>query len=126
MSSLHCGMKTSLGRWMLGYGIFLCVCGMVGFFAAPGLGKQLAASGTAFGGLSLIWAFLLERRRKPAWWGAVLTTAVLAVVFLSRATGAMALVEPSRVVAGLNAISFLGSIITVAILFRGRGEILSK
>lgn len=110
----------------MGYGIFLCICGIIGFLAAPGLGKQLASSGTAFGGLALIWAFLLERKRKPAWWGAMISTAVLAVVFLSRATGAMALIEPSRIVAGLNALCFLGSIITVAILFRGRREILSK
>jgi uncharacterized membrane protein (UPF0136 family) len=75
---------TFTGRWFIFYGAFLFLCGLAGYLSNPEAAKTALISGSVFGGLSAVWGFLMQKQLRPAWWGALVTCAMLAAVFTWR------------------------------------------
>lgn len=70
------GSNVRAGRWMLGYGVVLVLCGLLGYFSNPAKAVTALISGGLFGAIS---AFLGWRLLRGAAWarGVALTTALL-------------------------------------------------
>jgi uncharacterized membrane protein (UPF0136 family) len=66
-------------KWLIGYGVFLFLCGMAGYLSNPAAAKTALISGTAFGGLSVFWGVLLGKGFNWAKWAALATVARLIV-----------------------------------------------
>jgi len=79
-------MTQSPGSWMIAYGAFLIVMGVIGYLSNPEKAATAMLSGGTFGGLSIVWGVLLRRGVRIARAGALATAALLAVVFTWRAT----------------------------------------
>lgn len=79
-------MMQSPGSWMIAYGAFLIVMGVVGYLSNPEKAATAVLSGGTFGVLSIAWGVLLRRGVRIARWGAIATTALLTAVFSWRAT----------------------------------------
>ena len=76
----------SPARWVVRYGLFLMLIGVVGFLSNPEKAKTALISGGTFGGISLLWGFLMARGKRWSHTAALVTTLMLAVVFSWRAT----------------------------------------
>jgi len=79
-------MMHSPGSWMITYGAFLIVMGVIGYLSNPEKAATAMLSGGTFGGLSIVWGLLLRRGVAMARWGALATTALLTAVFTWRAS----------------------------------------
>jgi uncharacterized membrane protein (UPF0136 family) len=79
-------MTPPVGTWMIGYGAFLIVMGIVGYLSNPEKAATALLSGGTFGTLSMAWGALLRRGHAWAFRGAMASTGLLAVVFTWRAT----------------------------------------
>jgi uncharacterized membrane protein (UPF0136 family) len=79
-------MNQKLGSWMMGYGAFLIVMGVVGYLSNPDKAATALLSGGTFGTLSIAWGVLLRRGLDWARWGAFATAGLLLAVFSWRAT----------------------------------------
>ena len=49
------------GKWYVGYGIFLIVCGVAGFLSNPEAAKTALITGSFFGSLAIIVGVLLKK-----------------------------------------------------------------
>jgi uncharacterized membrane protein (UPF0136 family) len=108
-------------RWLYGFGIFLFVCGLVGFLSNPSAAKTALISGSLFGGLSILWGALLGKGHGFAKWAALVMTILLCAVFSWRSTASWQAVadgQPKVVAASLITLMLLGSIATVVKLLR--------
>jgi uncharacterized membrane protein (UPF0136 family) len=112
------------GRWFVGFGIFLVICGIAGFLSNPAGAKTALLSGGMFGGLSALWGVLMLRgfgwARVAAW----VSTLVLVAAFAWRATAgwmAYAAGEPKLFAAALITLMLAGSLASVVVLARKRG-----
>ncbi len=49
-----------LGKWFIGFGVFLFVCGILGYASNPAAAKTALITGSFFGGLNVLagWGFL--------------------------------------------------------------------
>ena len=77
-------MKTA--GYLIFYGMFLIVMGLLGYLSNPEKAKTALMSGGTFGALSILWGVLGAR---GVWWSrpaAIVTTGLLAVVFAWRAS----------------------------------------
>lgn len=74
-------MKTKLSYWMIGYGFFLIVMGLMGYASNPEKAKTALMSGGTFGALSILWGWLMAREFTWSRWAGCATTAFLVVVF---------------------------------------------
>jgi uncharacterized membrane protein (UPF0136 family) len=113
------------GRWFVGFGIFLVLCGVAGFLSNPAGAKTALISGGMFGGLSALWGVLMMRGfawvRIAAW----VSTLVLVAAFAWRATvGWMAYVagEPKLFAASLITLMLVGAVASLIVLARGAGR----
>ncbi len=79
-------MKTKPGYWMIAYGLFLIVMGLVGYASNPEKAKTALMSGGMFGTLSIVWGWLMTRGLAWSCLAACATTAFLVVVFCWRAS----------------------------------------
>jgi uncharacterized membrane protein (UPF0136 family) len=79
-------MSQKLGSWMIGYGAFLIVMGVVGYLSNPEKAATALLSGGTFGGLSMAWGVLLRRGHDWARFGALATAGLLMAVFTWRAS----------------------------------------
>jgi uncharacterized membrane protein (UPF0136 family) len=79
-------MKTKLSNWMFAYGLFLMAMGVAGYLSNPEKAATALKSGGIFGGLSMLWGWLMSRGIGWSRWAAVATTALLVVVFAWRAS----------------------------------------
>ena len=79
-------MKTKLSRWMIGYGLFLIAMGAAGYLSNPEKAATALMSGGTFGGLSMLWGWLMSRGIGWSRWAAGATTTLLVVVFAWRAS----------------------------------------
>jgi uncharacterized membrane protein (UPF0136 family) len=120
--------RTGIGRWYIGYGLFLIVCGLVGFASNPAAAKTALMSGATFGILSALWGFwLLKGGRWPALIAAGLTTLLLCVTFSWRSTmswQAYADGEPKLFAATLITVMLIGSIASIIQLLRSGKAVL--
>ena len=79
-------MNTKTAGYLILYGGFLIVMGLVGYLSNPEKAKTALMSGGTFGALSILWGVLGARGVR---WGlpvAIVTTGLLALVFAWRAS----------------------------------------
>lgn len=115
-------MKCS-GKWVIGYGVFLFVCGLAGYLSNPEQAQTALMSGSVFGGLSLLWGVLMLLGQSWARMAALVTTGLLSVVFIWRSTVSwMAVAEGDAKLfaASLITLMLLGSVATVVFLVKSR------
>lgn len=108
-------MKNS--KWLIGYGVFLFLCGLAGYLSNPAAAKTALISGSAFGGLSVVWGMLLGKGFGWVKWAALATTLILCAVFSIRSVISWQKVmadEPKTFAASLITLMLLGSLATVA------------
>jgi uncharacterized membrane protein (UPF0136 family) len=79
-------MKTKLSHWMIAYGLFLIAMGAVGYLSNPEKAATALMSGGTFGGLSILWGWLMSRGVGWSRWAAGATTTLLVIVFAWRAS----------------------------------------
>lgn len=104
-------------KWLIGYGVFLFLCGLVGYLSNPAAAKTALISGSVFGGLSVVWGVLLGKGLGFARWAALVTTLLLCGVFTWRSTVSWQNVmngEPKAFAASIISIMLLGSLATAA------------
>lgn len=122
--------RLSIGRWYIGFGVFLIVCGLAGFASNPAAAKTALMSGAVFGTLSALWGFwLLKGGRWPALIAAGLTTLMLCVTFAWRSTmswQAYADGEPKLFAAILITVMLIGSVASITQLVRSSKAVLEK
>lgn len=114
------------GRWFIGFGVFLILCGVAGFLSNPTAAKTALISGGTFGLLSAIWGVLMLRGFEWARAAALGTTSLLAVVFTWRsAAGWMAWSagEPKLFAASLITLMLAGAVASLIVLLRHKGEV---
>ena len=108
--------QITLSNWLIGYGIFLFLCGLVGYASSPTTAATALMSGSLFGGLSVAWGILLGKGMGLARWGALMTCVMLCGVFGWRSTvswQAVANGNPKLLAASLITLMLVGSIATV-------------
>lgn len=107
-------------KWLIGYGVFLFLCGLAGYVSNPSAAMTALISGSAFGALSAVWGVLLGKGFGWAKWAALVTTLMLCLVFSVRSFISWQKVmadEPKAFAASLITLMLLGSLATVARLF---------
>ena len=113
------------GRWFVGFGIFLFLCGVAGFLSNPAGAKTALISGGTFGFLSSAWGVLMLRGMNWAWFPALGCTGMLAVVFTWRAVvgwKTYALGEPKLFAASLISLMLAGSLLSIGVLIKNRAR----
>jgi len=108
-------------RWLIGYGVFLFLCGLAGYLSNPETAKTALISGSLFGGLAVVWGVLLGKGFGFAKWVALVMCLLLCVIFGWRSTvswQAVADGEPKTFAASLITLMLLASLATVVKLLR--------
>ena len=109
------------GKWFVGFGIFLILCGAAGYLSNPAGAKTALISGGTFGGLSVVWGVLILRGFVWARIAAWISTIVLAAAFAWRSiAGWMAYAggEPKLFAASLITLMLIASLASLAVLWR--------
>jgi len=110
-----------LGKWFLGFGFFLILCGLLGYLSNPEKAKTALLSGGTFGLLSAGWGlWMLRGGGKPAWIAAAATTLLLVAAFTWRAIAswqAFFAGEPKLIAAILITAMWLASVASLALLW---------
>ena len=122
--------RRKIGRWYVGFGTFLIVCGLAGFLSNPATAKTALMSGGTFGTLSALWGlWLLKGGRLAAFLAALLTTLLLCGAFSWRSVvgwQAVADGEPKTFAAALITSMLIASILSLVQLLRARRTLLAK
>ena len=79
-------MNTKTAGYLILYGGFLIVMGLVGYLSNPEKAKTALMSGGTFGALSILWGVLGARGARWSLPAAIVTTGFLALVFAWRAS----------------------------------------
>ncbi len=111
----------STGRWFVGFGIFLILCGVAGYLSNPAGAKTALISGGTFGGLSALWGVLMLKRFAWAKVAAWVSTLVLVAAFTWRSVAgwmAYAAGEPKLFAASLITLMLVASLASLAVLAR--------
>jgi len=111
-------------KWLIGYGVFLFLCGLAGYLSNPVAAKTALMSGSVFGALSILWGFLLGKGFGFAKWAALATTLMLCAVFSWRSIVSWQKVmdgDPKAFAASLITLMLLGSLATVGHLLVRKG-----
>lgn len=107
-------------KWLIGYGVFLFICGLAGYLSNPAKAISALMMGSLFGALSVVWGVLLGKGFGWAKWAALATTLMLCAVFAMRSFISWQKVmadEPKVFAASLITLMLVGSLATVARLF---------
>jgi len=107
------------GRWFVGFGIFLILCGVAGYLSNPAGAKTALISGGTFGGLSAVWGVLMLKGFAWSKIAAWVSTLVLVAAFAWRATAgwmAYAAGEPKLFAASLITLMLIASLASVVVL----------
>ena len=119
-----------VGRWYVGYGIFLITCGLAGYASNPVAAKTALISGGAFGTLSAFWGFwILKGGRLLALLAAGLTTLMLCTAFTWRSVVSWQAYfegEPKLFAATLITGMLFASVCSLVQLLRNHKSLLSK
>jgi uncharacterized membrane protein (UPF0136 family) len=108
-----------IGRWFVGFGIFLVLCGVAGYLSNPAGAKTALMSGGTFGGLSALWGVLML---KGFAWGKIaawVSTLLLVAAFTWRSIAgwmAYAAGEPKLFAASLITLMLVASLASLAVL----------
>lgn len=109
------------GRWFVGFGIFLILCGVAGYLSNPGGAKTALISGGTFGTLSALWGVLMLKGFAWAKIAAWVSTLVLVAAFTWRSIAgwaAYAAGEPKLFAASLITLMLVAALASVAVLAR--------
>jgi len=109
------------GRWFVGFGIFLILCGVAGYLSNPAGAKTALISGGMFGGLSTLWGVLMLRGVAWARVAAWVSTLVLVAAFAWRSIAgwmAYAAGEPKLFAASLITLMLVAALASVVVLAR--------
>ena len=79
-------MNPKTAGYMIFYGCFLIVMGLLGYLSNPEKAKTALMSGGTFGALSILWGVLGARGARWSQPAALTTTGLLALVFVWRAS----------------------------------------
>jgi uncharacterized membrane protein (UPF0136 family) len=79
-------MNTKTAGYLVLYGAFLIVMGLLGYLSNPEKAKTALMSGGTFGALSIVWGVLGARGFRWSLPAAVVTTGLLVLVFAWRAS----------------------------------------
>jgi uncharacterized membrane protein (UPF0136 family) len=119
-------MSRFLCKWMVGYGLFLTVIGILGFLSNPEKAKTALFSGGGFGFLSIVLGILLHRGFRWARRAAVAMTTLLVTVFAWRASVGWVAVNQGqlekRAAAFLITLMLAASILTLIVLLRSKSD----
>jgi uncharacterized membrane protein (UPF0136 family) len=117
-------MNTKTSGYLIIYGGFLIVMGLLGYLSNPERAKTALMSGGTFGALSILWGVLGARGFAWSRWAALISTSVLAVVFAWRAavTWSAILQGNSEKLFSVSLITLMlaGSLVMLPVLLRGR------
>ena len=90
-------MNTKTAGYLILYGAFLIVMGLLGYLSIPEKAKTALMSGGTFGALSLVWGVLGARGVRWTLPAAVVTTGLLALALVWRASvGWLAVIDGKR------------------------------
>jgi uncharacterized membrane protein (UPF0136 family) len=109
------------GRWFVGFGVFLILCGIAGYLSNPAGAKTALISGGTFGGLSALWGVLMLKGFAWAKVAAWISTLVLVAAFAWRSIAgwmAYAAGEPKLFAASLITLMLVASLASLAVLGR--------
>jgi uncharacterized membrane protein (UPF0136 family) len=122
--------KQFIGRWYIGFGLFLILCGLAGYASNPAAAKSALISGGTFGALSAVWGiWMFKGGRLFAFVAAALTTLMLCAAFTWRSIvswQAYADGEPKLFAAALITLMLIASVVSLVQLFRARAALLMK
>ena len=113
-------MRMTNSKWLIGYGVFLFLCGLAGYLSNPVAAKTALISGSVFGGLSVVWGLLLGKGFGFARWAGLVTAMLLCGVFGWRSTVSWQKVmdgDPKMFAASLITLMLIGSLATMVRLF---------
>jgi uncharacterized membrane protein (UPF0136 family) len=79
-------MNATLSKWLFAYGLFLVAMGVAGYLSNPEKAATALMSGGIFGGLSMLWSWLMSRGISWSRWAAFAMTTLLVIVFAWRAS----------------------------------------
>ena len=120
--------RNKIGRWYVGFGIFLIACGLAGYASNPEAAKTALMSGGAFGTLSSFWGlWILKGGRLLALLAAGLTTLILCAAFTWRSVVSWQAYfegEPKLFAATLITGMLLASVLSLAQLLRSSKALL--
>ncbi len=111
----------STGRWFVGFGAFLVLCGVAGYLSNPEGAKTALMSGGIFGGLSALCGVLMLQGFAWAKVAAWISTLVLVAAFAWRSVAgwmAYAAGEPKLFAASLITLMLVASLASIAVLAR--------
>lgn len=115
-------MNTKTAGYLIIYGIFLIVMGLLGYLSNPEKAKTALMSGGTFGGLSILWGVLGARGVRWSFPAALVTTSLLTLVFAWRASvGWLAVLDGKSeklFAASLITVMLAGSVVMLTVLFR--------
>jgi uncharacterized membrane protein (UPF0136 family) len=109
------------GRWFVGFGAFLILCGIAGYLSNPAGAKTALLSGGTFGGLSTLWGVLMLKGFGWAKIAAWVSTIVLVAAFAWRSIAgwmAYAVGEPKLFAASLITLMLVASLASLVVLAR--------
>ncbi len=117
-------MNTKTAGYLIFYGGFLILLGVLGYLSNPDKAKTALMSGGTFGALSILWGVLGARGIRWSWPAALVTTGFLALVFAWRATvGWLAVLDGKSeklFAAILITLMLAGSVVMLPCLLRAR------
>lgn len=114
-------MNAATWKYVIGYGVFLIIIGLLGYASNPEKAKTALMAGGTFGTLSIIWGAIMANGMAWARYAAMVTTSMLAVVFGWRAWMSWQAVvagEPKLLAACLISSMLLASLLLLPLLFR--------
>jgi len=116
-----------LGRWFIGFGVFLILCGILGYASNPSAAKTALISGGTFGGLSALWGiWMVKGGRLLPFMAATLTTLMLCAAFTWRAIVSWQAVtngQPKFIAALLISSMLVASVLSLGKLFASRKDL---
>ena len=117
-------MNTKTVGYLIFYGVFLIVMGLLGYLSNPEKAQTALMSGGTFGALSILWGVLGARGVRWSLPAALTSTGLLAVVFVWRASvGWLAVLDghaEKRFAAGLITLMLAASIAMLLRLLMAR------
>lgn len=111
------------GRWFVGFGIFLILCGVAGYLSNPAGAKTALMSGGTFGFLSVLWGVLMLKGFGWAKIAAWVSTLLLVAAFAWRSVAgwmAYAAGDPKLFAASLITLMLAASVASLVVLARGK------
>ena len=119
-------MNTKTAGYLIFYGAFLIVMGLLGYLSNPERAKTALMSGGGFGALSILWGVLGARGVRWSLPAALVTTGLLALVFAWRASvGWLAVLDGKSeklFAASLITVMLTGSVLMLSCLLKVRNN----